>query len=447
MNEHVKTGIKYVGNKKLEKIKNCFTEYFGQENLRIRRIFVILLLLGDILFWVMQMVVHGEWLDGYFLPDYSDTGMDFFNMLACLDKHNPYKMKVNYPPMCFVILKVLYRFIPTSIRGDDANGFYYRELMHSQVMYILCTIILVWGTIELIKYSYKGTNKEKTVFALGIIFSGPFLFTFERGNLFIISFVCLLVFINLYDSDKTSLRWCAYFALSLSAAIKIYPAVFGLLILCKKRYKEALGTAALGVVMFVAPSFIFGGPKIFQTILQGMQEAERLQGDTGMGCNFCFGNLLKIIGVLSGNAIEQNLIISLLVPFVICLLIFVCSKDDWKKVYAIALFCIWIPNFSYTYTLLLFVLPVICFLGTDKNPSLYDYLYGLLFLFILIPLCLPKMEYLEYETDFLKLPLTMSTLIENIAICALAACILIEGVSKYLKKVYDARGVDNDRKD
>lgn len=119
----MKKGIRSVITIRYNEIKKYFYSYFCSNGLQLNHVFIALLLMGDILFWVMQMVVHGEWMSGYFIKNSSDTGMDYFNMLACLDKHNPYKMQVNYPPMCFLILKFVYRLIPASFRGRDAMDF------------------------------------------------------------------------------------------------------------------------------------------------------------------------------------------------------------------------------------------------------------------------------------------------------------------------------------
>lgn len=426
--------IKTMFDTRYQKIKAGFCRYFYQDGLQLNRIFIVLLLFGDIIFWLMQMIVHGEWMDGYFLDNSHDTGMDYFNMLACLDKHNPYKMQVNYPPMCFLILKFMYRFVPTSLRGEDANGFYYRELMHAQIIYVLCMFVISFCIFELVKYSYIGSDRDKKLFACGVLLSGPFLFTLERGNLIIVSFVCLLIFINFYDSEKRWKRWCAYLALSFSAAIKIYPAFFGILIIYRKRYKEAIQTVIVGLIIFVAPCLIFGGMEIFQRMFLGMSAATDLQKAYGMGSNFSFSNLIKIVGAVGGNVIELNNVIRLIIPLIVCCIVYICSKEEWKKIYSIALMCIWIPDFSYTYTLLLFVLPLISFLRTHKESNYFIYLYGLLFIIILIPLCLPKMGYLEPTTDVVMLSLTMSTLIENVAIGVLTISILLEDIVNIIKK-------------
>ncbi len=63
----------------------------------------------------------------------------------------------------------------------------------------------------------------------------PFLFSFERANLEILLFVCILFFIE--NLKKKRVLLSAVF-LGVSGAIKLYPLFFGLLYLNQKKYKE-----------------------------------------------------------------------------------------------------------------------------------------------------------------------------------------------------------------
>lgn len=386
--------------------------------------------MGDFAYWIMQAFVHGSWLDSYFVNDYTDTGMDYFNMFALLSDENPYRLQAGYPAMCFLILKILYCFIPRELPTGD--GHYYRGLMHAQILYIMCVMALVILVWELIKYSYKGNQIDKILLAVGIIFSGPFLHVLERGNIILLSIVCLLVFILFYDSEEKKKRWFAYFALAISAAIKIYPAVFGMLIVYKKRYKEAVWTAVMGLLIFLAPFFAFDGVYSMWLWLQGMSAMTDLESTHGIGYNFSFLNFIKIVCSLGGKTIQTAGILGWGIPIAVCCIIFILGKEEWKKIYALSLLCIWLPQFSYTYTLLLFILPLLyCLKDCKKSFHFFSYIYRILFLVILVPLCLPKMRYLGYGTKF---PLTMPTLVINITICLLTVLILTECMIGYLQK-------------
>lgn len=66
----MKKGIRSVITIRYNEIKKYFYSYFCSNGLQLNHVFIALLLMGDILFWVMQMVVHGEWMSGYFINSY-----------------------------------------------------------------------------------------------------------------------------------------------------------------------------------------------------------------------------------------------------------------------------------------------------------------------------------------------------------------------------------------
>lgn len=414
-----------------KKIRHSLYTYIYNDGLQINHVFILFLLTGDVLFWVMQACLHGNWLDNYFVNDYTNTSMDYFNMLACLDFNDPYELGSNYPPMCFLVLKVLYSFIPKKLIGKG-NGFYYRQFMQGQIVYMAYTLILILIVWELVKNFNIGKKVDNLLLAIGILFSGPVLFTLERGNLIFICLPCMLVFLKYFDAEEKGKRQWAYFALAVAASIKLYPALFGILILYKKRYREAIYTVILGLTLFLLPCFAFGGFNVIGKMLKGIDMSIELQESTGLAYNFSFGNLVKILAAFGGRKIQEQAVVGIILPLLICTTIFLLCREEWKKIYAVSLLCIWVPSFSYTYTLLFMILPMIsCLKNSDDRFSLFAYIYRFCFGIILMPLCLPKMQYLDYRA---KMPLTMATVIINIFICILTITILTEAVTSNINE-------------
>ena len=165
------------------------------------------------------------------MNDFTNTSMDYFNMLSNLYTLKPYSANANYPAMCFLILRVLYHMIPLVPEGND--GFYLRNYMPAQLGYIIYTIVLILGIYELLTAFCKKNEAENKLIAFSIIISGPFIFTLERGNIILVALLFLLLYVLLYNSDNRKYRYLAYIALAISASIKIYPALFGLMIIYK----------------------------------------------------------------------------------------------------------------------------------------------------------------------------------------------------------------------
>lgn len=400
-----------------------------KKNLNI--IFSVMLLSGIALYWLVMCLTSGQNMEAYYLNDFADTSMDYFNMLANIKYGDPYIFHSNYPAMCFFILKVLFKIIPDGYVGLDGYGL--RNCMPAQLGYIclmLSILIIIW---EVIKVQFKGRHLEGYLAASAFMLSGPMIFTIERGNLILVSFAFLLIFTACYDSPKKCIRYLGYVALAISASLKIYPALFGILILQKKRYKEAGMTMILGTLFFVLPFFIFNGIQSIKDMIGGIFLSSSLQGNYGMGYNFSFVNLIKILAALCGIVIENIPGIVKVIPIVVCSLIYVLNKENWKKIFAISLFCIWMPEFSYTYTLIYFIAAVIVYFKEEnfvKNN--FSYLYRILFLIIFLPLALPSISNMDIEDA--KLPITLPTIIINFAIVSMSVFMIIEGITYRKKK-------------
>lgn len=394
-------------------------------------IFAAILIIGIAAYWLFMILSRCTYVDGYFVNDFADTSMDYFNMLSNLYVLDPYADNANYPAMCFLILRVLYHMIPLLPEGN--NGFYLRNYMPAQLGYIIYSIILLLGTYEILKSFWTESEREKKIIAISLIISGPFIFSIERGNIILVAILFLLLFIRLYNSENRKYRYVAYIALAISASIKIYPAMFGVMIVCQKRYREALHTLFFGVVLFLAPFWAFDGLESLKAMIYGITLTSGTHGNLGMGYNFSFPNLIKIFFAFGGKLVPHVNGFTKILPLLICIAIFFLCKEEWKKLFAIALFCVWLPEFSYTYMLLLFLVPLVVYLRDNATiHNKIDYIYRLLFLIIFLPWPLPQIPEMDFED--IKFPINCSTIIINIAIVLMALVLISDGTIKLCKK-------------
>lgn len=407
---------------------------------------LLLSLIG--IFWLVALITRGATINMYFVPDSTDTSMDYFNMLANIPGLDPYAQNANYPALPFLIWRIFYRMIPSYPQGND--GHFLRGTMEAQLGYILCLIIcfiLLW---ELVKHTVKLDKFYPALLAISLVLSGPILFTIERGNIIFLSFLFSFLFILMFDASQKGIRYCAYFCLAIAAAIKIYPAVLGLLVVVKKRYKEAVALMVLGILCFIIPFFVFDGLESLKTMLYGisLSSAESIQ--QGFGCNFSFGNLVRLFYACMGVYKEQITSFTYIMPIIICISVFLLSKELWKKVFSLILFMVWMPAFSYTYTLIFFILPLVIFLAQNKNK--FDYLYTILFAFILAPWAFPKVDFINNVADFdFKFFTSYGMLIINFSIFIFSLLLIIDGIIhiyerkrndyKYTKKYCTAKKI------
>ena len=390
--------------------------------------FALLLLGFELLFWSYLIISRSRYLDNYFVNDYQNTAMDFFNMLANLFSGHPYDNDANYPAMVFLILRILNHLVP--VIPDGGSGFFLRNYMPAQLAYILLSLLTILSIWEIFRYFSNSIALENYLFSLSFILSGPFIFSVERGNFILLSYLFLLLFFSCYDSPKKSIRYLGYLALAFSASIKIYPALFGIIILGKVHWKEVFGAVALGITVFIAPFFAFDGIASVKAMLNGILLSSDLQGNIGMGYNFSFSNLLKILSAVLLFSIPVNDLLLRIIPFGLCMLIFLFNTERWKKIFAIALLCIWLPEFSYTYTLLFLTIPLFFFLkDTETESVLVRTIYSVLFLIIVSPLALPSLSC--FDTPGVKFPLSAATLLINFSIISICIILIITGIFKF----------------
>lgn len=396
------------------------------------RIFSIATIITTIFYWLCAFVTRGDTIALYLSSDPNDTFMDYFNMLANIPEETPYLHNANYPALSFVIWKFFYHIIPYSPDGND--GFFLRNSMYGLLGFIFClmmSIIVLW---EIFKYIQKDNKADSYLFSVALLFSGPFFFTYERGNIILLSFIFALLFSLLYKSEKKTYRYIAYTCLAISAAIKIYPAILGIIMLTKKHWKEVGILICLGIVFFILPFFCFDGLDSLKTMINGIMLSSAGGAKLGFGYNFSFQNCLRIGYGFAGILKENISTISLSIPVVISLLIYILNEDEWKKMFALVLLILWIPSFSYTYTLIFFTIPLISFLKQRYKKGDIFYLIGFVLIFSFY--ALPKIDSLNYllGVEF-KFYMTGGMLLINFTIIIMSITLIFTGIYRVFTKV------------
>ena len=413
------------------------------------RLFLTLVLLWEIGYWILIILTRKELWNTYFVTDYHDTFMDYFNMLGLLKDGDPIAQGANYPAMCFLILRVLARIMPVEGFTSVVDPYHLREYEPACLGFILFMILsvsMIIIGIELILAKYIRDYKIRLMSLLTVLLSGPFLFTVERGNFIILSVGFSLCYVALYDSDKIKNRILSYFFLSMAAAIKIYPALLGLLTVDRifrinKEFKsqairETIYLVLMGCTVFLLPFLTYDGALTFRQMLHNIRTAGVLQSSQGANINFSMLNLCKIVLMILThgrfNTIPANdswQMLGVIIP----VFIFFTTKERWQKAYSLVLVCIWYPMFSYTYTLMFFLIPLLIMFsdhreahGLDlKKMGMHNRLEFIILIFIQLPYCLPE---LGVDIEDAKFPLSGGTALINGLIAILSIDLVIIGI-------------------
>lgn len=296
----------------------------------------------------------------------------------------------NYPAFCFLIFKVFYAFLPKpeGLIYDDLN---IRATQAAAVPFCIFMVILIYCLYHIFRRLMRDkTSWEREGMALAMLASAPFVYVFERGNLIIIALICTFLYLMMYDSDKGWVRFMSYVCLSVAAAVKLYPAFFGVLTLMKKRYRETALLVVMGAATFVLPFFAFGGFKSILAFFNAIFGSFATYYDYGFGYDFSIYNLERLIrSLLYGYQTEASNISRLVV--VVCLAVsFFCTKETWKKLCVISLGIILLPTFSYFYAVCFLAIPLLYMLRSPEKRI--HYLYMTEFLLIYVP-------YLHFPID------------------------------------------------
>ncbi len=348
-----------------------------------------LILLSFAVFIVLSLLNPGLKFGNIFFwrpIDIPDTFMDFYNSVydAML---GPYEHDVIYPPLCCLIFKLFGSLaLPAAYAGDwvPRGGFRIKgtqEIQFSLLLFFAFFIILFVGAMQ------KPLNKrgyfEKMTITMAMFLSTPVLFALERGNIIIYSFVFLLLYFICYDDSRPWLREAGYIFLALSAAIKLYPAIFGLMLIRDKRIKEAVRTVIYGIVFTVFPFVFFGGISAMRMMVKALGKFKETEN---YGISFSNGISFLLLGstgyhrwlTLAGMVAAACLIISFF-------LIDKKPENRWKQSALLSLSMLGLVENCGKYMIIFMVIPWLFFFVTERKLKLLDYVYMLMLTIMLSP--------------------------------------------------------------
>ncbi len=283
--------------------------------------------------------------------------------------------------------------------NEYPNGFPATVLRISQTAILEFTIffsLCILASVAILSDKCKMKERYATLLFL---FSGPVLFTIERGNIILLSFALTLFFVTHYDSEKKCIRESAYIALGIAFAIKVYPAAYGALLLFDqgtsnnaskliKRLAPALRTALYGMIFFFAPFAFYGGIEGLNGWLNGMTAFGNI--DYGYK-SYSVHNMVRLTCDILGIHMYEIVYLALLVIVIVAMLLVIfMSTDMCQRLLAITLLVIMVPTNSFKYVLIFLWIPFAEYLAELKGKmysdlTVRDKLLGVFFLIMMIP--------------------------------------------------------------
>lgn len=405
-------------------------------------LFLGIMAAGILVFLAAIPASQGAVLVNLLHQDPQDAFMDFFNNLS----HSPddYLLGASYPPLACLLNGLFSLCIPASLREAYAAGDHY-VIRDSQVGIMFYLLVLV-GVLLAFSFFFKGAVRGPAIrreLALWcVLFSTPFVFSYERANLILLAMVFAMAFLWGYDHPNCWVRRFAFLALTIAAAIKIYPAVLGLVLVRERRWKDTALLTGTGLAVFLLPFLAFRGG--FVNLFRMLQNLTRTTGTMqflSYGLKHDLANFLGILSTLIGLPLGRLTVPlqGLLLLWVTALVVFHPRMPRWRAVTLLASLMILIPGFSYTYALIFMALPLALFLreaGTSGSGRA-DCLYALCFAGLFLPLAMPEqVDILGNTQRYLLTPVTM---LENVALLALVGGILLQETGAGIQAVLSKR--------
>lgn len=347
----------------------------------------------------------------------------------------PYEKGVIYPPICYLMYYIFLRMIPIEQTGLGSVAF--KTFQAPMLALAFYEFISVGIFILCLFKMKKGNNREKILFLITTFMSIPFLFTFERGNIIFVALICLMLFMCFKDSENKLLREFALVSLALSAAIKIYPAIFGLILIKEKKWKEIIRVIIYGIIVFFVPFMFFGG---FSEVIEFVYNLTQTTGEFSisyvinrMNFSAAIEEISNIFGLENIELISKT---AIGVIFVLSCITSLLSKENWKAYALIVCLIVGIPGISFTYTAIFFVIPLIYFLDNNDKRKLMDYVYLLLFILIMFPCPLSLFEQGSYSYYYGNA--TLNTKIMSISIISLS---ILLNIDVLLNFIFDKKNI------
>lgn len=382
---------------KMRRLEDKLNQILPAKRLQLLSAFLILASL--VVFAVVSLMNPGDQFGNIFFwrPDNrTDTFMDFYNSVYDA-MYGPYDHEVIYPPLCCLIFKLFGSFLPQSTyvkEWTERGGFRIRgfqEIQFSLLMFVAFFIIFFVGCMQ------KPINKrgyfEKMFITLAMFVSTPVIYALERGNIIIFSFVFLFMYLICYDDNRPWLREIGYIFLALSAAIKLYPAIFGLMLIRDKRIKDAIRTVIYGIVFTVGPFAFFGGIDAIRNMVNAIG---KFKGTENYGISFSNGVSFILLGstgyhrwlTVAGMVAAACLIISFF-------LVDKKPENRWKMMALLSLSMLGLVENCGKYMIIFAILPWLSFFRNADRLRVLDYVYVLMLTAMLAPLPLGIFEELQ----------------------------------------------------
>ena len=335
--------------------------------------------LGILAQFISLVVSNGKFL-GEMVYDFSRF-TDFFDHVRRfylgLDLVYQEGMHACFPPLAYSIYFLISRILYSD--NMEAPGELAVSGSGMLVICMLTALFALFFSFALDRLFSGGRSLEKKLLTFLLFCSYPFWLAVERGNMSQLVLILLMYALAFRDSGRKMEREAALILIAAASGLKLYPAIFGVLYLAEKRYKEAARLIAYGIFFFAFPFVFFQGLNGFRIFLRNLSAVG--SGTTGVTIAGICGRIGEGIGIGLAQGHMAGRILSVLY---LAAVIFLCfrNKKSWQTMALLSSLMIIFVAASGTYCLIYWTIPFLCFLNEMHIRKAFrwiDYLYAVLF--------------------------------------------------------------------
>ena len=356
-------------------------------SLTAMRVFVTVSNIGIVLFLLYSIVfghISFQWM--CMTNNTERSFLDYFkHLLFSADPTHLYENATGewgcFPPFIYLLYSLMYNM--TVFLGITPES--WKELM---LVDEALTVFIYYSVIVLVSMllAIQLWQKKKGAFSLFLclILSAPFFAGIERGNSVILVFVFLLFVLKWRNEESRIKRELALILIAVSAAIKIYPAVFGLLYIKEKRWNEAVRLLIYGIAFFFLPFLSFGGINGFQHWLSNVDNT-LLTYSVGR-IEYIRGLVMTASYITTKSTADYLALVLPNIYLILMMTLFFLTTDSYRAVFYLCAMMTFYPSNAFRYTLCYLAVPLVMYLmehGEEKVSGKLQFTemicFGLLF--------------------------------------------------------------------
>lgn len=342
-------------------------------------LFIAMVLLSAILFFAMALCRGDGAYSQAFFRRFEDLFMDYFNSVrdASQGAGAYTERNVIYPPFANLLFLLCARLGPWNFNATD---FAHRQTWvgYPAAIFLFCIIAILCALLIFAIFS-SGLKRSRAVtvlFGIFAVFNAPALDMLERGNVLVVSLIGLAVYAFTYHSESPVMREIGLMALAISSAIKLYPLVFMWFLLTDRRFCAFIRCAIYTFMLFLLPSFFFGGPSCLIEIVRNITS---FSSSAGSWIDGVAVTLHMSVGVLT--AFVYGWIAISAICFAVAPLI---NGERWRQFIGGLSTILVFPSLSALYAWSLFLIPLVL-IANEPEASKKKWIY---FVFLTLPFLL-----------------------------------------------------------